>query len=98
MIETIKLKHILIYIAFILIQLLVFSPKMVVGVNAPILFTYLFDLLNHRYVVNIRSKFKSDTTFIAILLSFGSLILIFSDVVLLGTTIMILTIAILWKK
>lgn len=98
MIENIKFKYIVAYILFIIVQLVFLSPKMVVGINVPILFTYLFDLFNHRYVTRTKNKINYDTSFIAILLSIASIVLIFADVPFWGTSLLIMTIALLWRK
>lgn len=97
MIEEIKVRYIILYILFVALQLLIFSPKLVVGTNVPILFTYLFGLVDNHRIVRLRNKINFDTTFLAILLSISSVILIFSDVVFIGTSLFIITFAILWK-
>lgn len=97
MIEDIKFKHIVIYILIVALQLLFFSPKLVIGTNIPILFTYFFGLLDHQKFVDLRGKISFDTTFLAITLSIACIILIFSDIAFIGTTLLILVTAILWK-
>lgn len=98
MIEKIKLKYIILYILFVGLQLTIFSPQIVVGINVPILFTYAFELLDNPRIVSIRKAITFDTTFLAILLSLASITLILSNVAFIGTWLMILTIALLWKR
>lgn len=98
MIEQLKTKYIILYILFIAFQLTIFSPKIVVGTNVPIVFTYLFGLFDNQRIIQIRKLVNFDSTFLAILLSISSFILILSNVAFIGTSLMILTIAILWKN
>lgn len=97
MIENIKIRYIILYILFVGFQLMFLSPKMVVGTNLPILFAYFFGVFKHDHVKELRNKVNFDPTFLAILLSIASFILILSDVIFLGTTLMIITIAVLWQ-
>ncbi len=95
--SKIQLKYILIYLFFILFQLSIFSPQMVVGVNVPVIFTIVFDLLNHEYTTTIKHKIEADTTFVALLLTIGSITLILVDFPFIGTSLLLVTIAIFWK-
>lgn len=95
--SKIQLKYILTYLLFILFQLTIFSPQMVVGINVPIILTIVFDLLNHPLIYTIKRKVNTDTTFIALLLTICSITLILVDHPFIGTSLLLLTIALFWR-
>lgn len=95
--SKIQLKYILVYLLFIIFQLTIFSPQMVVGINVPVVLTIVFDLLDHPFVYTIKSKISTDTTFIALLLTIGSITLILVDHPFIGTCLLLLTIALFWR-
>lgn len=94
--HKLQLKYILGYVLFIIIQLYFFSPKMVVGVNVPIIFTYLFDLFENKWIQKFRASIEHDTTFIALLLTITSITLIFIDIPFIGTILLLFSIIVLW--
>lgn len=95
--SKLNIKYIALYILFIVIQLLIFSPGFVLGLNIPILLTYLFDLRHQRHIIKLRELISFDTSFIMLLLFIASISLIFVGFSLLGTSLLMAIYLLLWN-
>lgn len=95
--SKLNFKYIALYILFIVIQLYIFTPAFVLGLNIPVLFTYLLDLRHQRHITKLRNSITVDTTFIMLLLLIGSVALILAGFSLFGTTLLMAVYLLLWN-
>lgn len=96
--NRIQLKYILVYLVFVLFQLSILRPQMVVGINVPVVLAIVFDLFNHDYIISLHQKINVDTTFIALLFSIAAIILVLVDFPFAGTSLLLITIALFWRS
>lgn len=94
--SKLNFKYVALYVLFIVVQLFLFTPSFVLGLNIPLLFTYLFDLRHQRHIVKLREAITVDTSFIILLFLIGSIALILAGVSLLGTTLLMTVYLLLW--
>lgn len=96
--EKLKFKYVILYILFLTLQLAVFMPKTVVGINIPVLYVYLFNILDNRHILTFKQRIPFDTNFIALLLAISSIILLLINYPFWATLLLIVTIAIFRKE